>query len=83
MFPWLYNLDKYELRDVHDKMAEFAVELGVPFCDLLDDFAGRDGKRLRLGGDDDHPNEAGHLIAAEALSRFLRKEVLPERERVD
>ena len=77
MFPWLHNLDKYELRDVHDKMGTFASELGVPYLDLLDVFEGLDGEKLRIGGDDDHPSEAGHRVAAERLTRFLREEVLP------
>lgn len=77
MFPWLVRLDDYHLPDVHETMRAFASELDVPYLDLLEVFAGRDAETLRVSLVNEHPNPAGHRIAAEAIARFVRDEVLP------
>lgn len=81
MFPWLHNLDRYELTDVHANMRALASELGVPYLDLLDTFSGMDATLLRTSPSDDHPNETGHLIAAERIAQFLREKILPHIKR--
>ncbi len=77
MFPWLVRLDGYDLGDVHETMGEFASELGAPYLDLLEVFAGMDAEALRVSLANEHPNAMGHRMAAERIARFLRDEVLP------
>ena len=77
MFPWLVRLDDYDLPDVHQTMRAFASELAVPYLDLLDVFAGRDAEALRVSLVNEHPNPEGHRIAAEAMAKFVREEVIP------
>lgn len=77
LFPWLVRLDGYVLGDVHDTMREFASELGAPYLDLLEVFAGRDAETLRVSLLNEHPNALGHRMAAERIARFMRDEVLP------
>ena len=81
LFPWLVRLDDNVLPDVHDAMREFASQLGVPYLDLLEVFAGRDAESLRVSPANDHPNAPAHRLAAERIARFLREEVLPLRDR--
>jgi hypothetical protein len=80
LFPWLVRLDDYSLADVHTTMREFALQLGVPYLDLLEVFAGRDAETLRVNLANEHPNALGHRLAAERIARFLRDEVLPLRD---
>jgi len=77
LFPWLVRLDDYALTDVHTTMREFALQLGVPYLDLLEVFAGRDAETLRVSLANEHPNALGHRLAAERITRFVRDEVLP------
>lgn len=77
LFPWLVRLDDYALTDVHTTMREFALQLGVPYLDLLEIFAGRDAETLRVSLANEHPNALGHRLAAERIARFVRDEVLP------
>ncbi len=77
MFPWLWGLDAYPLKAMHDKMARHAAAMNVPFLDLLDAFRDRDATALRISATDEHPNPAGHRIAADAIARFVEREVLP------
>jgi len=80
LFPWLVRLDDYALTDVHATMREFALQLGVPYLDLLEVFAGRDAETLRVSLANEHPNALGHRLAAERIARFLRDGVLPLRD---
>ena len=80
LFPWLFRLDDYLLTDVHDRMRRFAADMGVPYLDLLEVFAGRDAESLRVSLANEHPNREGHRIAAERLSEFLLEEMLPRCE---
>ena len=77
LFPWLVRLDDYALTDVHNAMRAFASQLGAPYLDLLEVFAGRDAEALRVSLANEHPNARGHRLAAERIASFLRDEVLP------
>ena len=81
LFPWLVRLDDYMLTDVHVTMREFAIELGVPYLDLLEVFLGQGAGTLRVSAANEHPNKAGHRVAADRLARFLREQVLPTLKR--
>lgn len=76
-FPWIARLDDYLLDDVHGRSRRMATDMGVPYCDLLPSFAGRDALALRITPANEHPNAAGHRIAAIGVAEFLRREVLP------
>jgi len=76
-FPWLSDLDHHPLQDVHDGTAALAAKLGVPYLDLLDVFRGQDAEHVRLVNDA-HPNPQGHRMAAEAVTEWLVRRVLPE-----
>ncbi|MGB2986264.1 MAG: SGNH/GDSL hydrolase family protein [Phycisphaerae bacterium] len=77
LFPWLVRLDDYLLMDVHTEIGAFASQLGVPYLDLLELFAGRDAEALRISLANEHPNPTGHRLAAERIARFLQEEILP------
>jgi hypothetical protein len=77
LFPWLFQLEKYPLKEVHAKMRAFASELGVPYLDLLEAFEGRDGEDLCVSPVNEHPSPTAHRIAAERIARFLREDVFP------
>jgi hypothetical protein len=77
LFPWLFQLEQYPLKDVHAKMREFASGLDVPYLDLLAAFEGRDGDDLCVSPVNEHPSPMGHRIAAERIARFLREDIFP------
>ncbi len=60
-------------------VAQFCVWNGIPVLDLLDAFEGQPYEELWVHPSDQHPNEDGHYIAAEALADFVRLEhLLPD-----
>jgi lysophospholipase L1-like esterase len=72
IFPILWQLDaEYPFAEAHARVAAAASGLGLPVLDLLDAFRGRDGEALWVHPSNQHPNEEGHAIAADALLRFL------------
>lgn len=81
LFPWLVRLDDYLLTDVHRTMREFAAKLDVPYLDLLEVFAGRRAESLRVSLANEHPNVAGHRLAANRIARFLCEELSPRLDR--
>jgi hypothetical protein len=81
LFPWIYRLHDYPLHDWHVRMKAFAERLGVPYVDLLDAFLGLDDAAFRISAVNEHPNPAGHRLAAERLNRFLREVVIPTVEK--
>ncbi len=77
IFPILWQLDAdYPFAEAHNRVRASAERLGLPVLDLLDAFRGRDGEALWVHPSNQHPNEQGHAIAAEALLRFLREQGL-------
>ena len=85
VFPLLgTTLDDYPFEGVHRKIIDALGELKfIPF-DLLPAFRGMQADRLQvLPGDDRHPNEIAHRIAAEAIYDFLEKsELVPVDNRI-
>jgi lysophospholipase L1-like esterase len=72
MFPFMYQLNEnYPLREIHARVEGRADEQGIPYLDLFSAFEGRDYADLWVHGSDQHPNEKGHAIAADAIADFL------------
>src|SRR5438876_9545496 len=75
-FPFLHALGpKYEYRFIHDEMKEFWRERGVPQLDLLGIYQNIPPAKLVVNRFDAHPNEDAHRLAAEAIGRFLEREM--------
>jgi lysophospholipase L1-like esterase len=85
LFPFLYRLDEsHPFRPLHEMVGSTCERLGIPFLDLLGAFAGRDYADLWVHPSDQHPNEEGHRVAADAIARFVREaKLLSPRASVD
>jgi hypothetical protein len=71
IFPVLFQLSDYPLKDCHAIATEFGHKIGLSVLDLLPAFEGHDGPELWVHPSNQHPNEIGHRIAGEALYTFL------------
>ena len=72
VYPFLYQLDeRYPFRELHDNVRDACTDAGIPFHDLLADFEGHAYADLWVHPSDQHPNEEGQRIAAEAVARFV------------
>ena len=71
VFPVLANLDRYEFGEVEEEIARFAERNDIPVFSLTPAFLGRNARDLWVANNDQHPNELGHRIAAEALLPYL------------
>ncbi|MDH3211643.1 MAG: SGNH/GDSL hydrolase family protein [Myxococcales bacterium] len=80
IFPFLYELDAgYPFRPLHEMVAQFCTWNGIRVIDLFDAFEGHSDTDLWVHPSDQHPNEDGHRIAADALADFIRREhLLPD-----
>jgi hypothetical protein len=67
-WPLLVSLDRYPFTDVHETIARFCVEAGIPRHDLLPVLRGRPTESLWVHPVDMHPNEIAHRLAAESLA---------------
>lgn len=76
-FPLVSRLENYPLRKVHERGAEFAKQIGVPYLDLMPFFEGRSSDNMALPGDP-HPSAEAHSIAAEAITDWLLESILPK-----
>ena len=71
----------YPYRELHDRVASAAEEMGIPALDLLPQYEGMDPRRLAVNPfADPHPDELAHRIAADAIARFLVREKLLQRK---
>lgn len=71
LFPMLFELDADPFAAVEHEIERFAREAGIPLFSLGPAFHGRDARALWVSPSDQHPNEEGHRIAAEALLPFV------------
>ena len=71
--------DRYPLTAEHQKIARFIAALNIPYLDLLPFYQGIEHHRLQaIPGEDSHPNEVAHRIAANTLLRWLTElELVP------
>ena len=72
IFPFFHELDgDYAFQPVHDIVRGHCEEEGIPVLDLRDAYSGFNGPELWVHPTDQHPNEIGHRIAADAIVRWL------------
>jgi lysophospholipase L1-like esterase len=65
---------EYPFLPIHQKIKTLIDSLQIPFYDLYNDFAGLPLERIQvIVGQDFHPNEIGHRIAAERILAFLKQ----------
>ena len=66
--------DKYPFQPLHDKLDSFLENEGLEFIDLNKDYRGMNPERLQIEpGQDSHPNEIAHRVAAENIYLHLAK----------
>ncbi|MEM1206278.1 MAG: SGNH/GDSL hydrolase family protein [Acidobacteriota bacterium] len=73
-YPILVNLaanEPYPFQDICDLLADFARSHDLPLLELLPSFRGEHGPSLWVSAFDQHPNEKGHAIAADAVTPFV------------
>jgi len=79
LFPLLYDFKHYPFSGIHQKIAVFCKQEGIPLLDLLPAFSKYRAEDLWPNPIDHHPNEIAHRMAAEELDNFLVKnELLPK-----
>jgi hypothetical protein len=73
IFPVLFGLDEsYPLIGAMREIERFAEAEGISAFSLLPAYTGQSAPDLWVSPLDQHPNEAAHEIAAEAIHDFLR-----------
>jgi hypothetical protein len=72
--------DNYPFLPLHQKIDGMLTEQEIPYLDLYPAYKDIPETRLQIiPGVDSHPNEIGHRIAAEAITRWLeRKHIIPQ-----
>jgi hypothetical protein len=74
VFPILVELNEnYPFAEICDLLVEYGDGNGFAVRNLLDDYRGHHGPDLWVSGFDQHPNEYGHALAAQALLPFVRR----------
>jgi len=74
VWPLLQGLGKerfYPFAGIHEQVAVFCREQGMPFLDLLPTLRGTPHEELWVSPDDMHPNERAQAIVAPILAEFL------------
>ncbi len=72
IFPMLHNLnDNYPFYGVEEEISSFAEEAKIPVFSLTSGFIGENATNLWISANDQHPNEQGHLIAANTLLPYV------------
>lgn len=74
LWPFLQQLETratHPFRGIHERVAAFCAEEGIPCLDLLDAFVGRTPRELWVTPLDMHGNERAQAIAAERYAAFL------------
>jgi lysophospholipase L1-like esterase len=74
IFPVLADLSApYAFQPAVDVLANYGKAQGLPTLSLLPAFMGKNGPDMWVSPYNQHPNAAGHKIAADAILPFLRK----------
>jgi lysophospholipase L1-like esterase len=81
IFPMLTHLRSgYPFLEIHKLVGGFCSAHGIECVDLLDSFLGRDERDLWVHPTDQHPNDVGHRLIADALLAYFAKHPLAPRE---
>ncbi len=76
VFPLFESIDTYRWHPSHQRAATLASKYGIPVLDLFRPFQEASGGNLKLlqgRCNREHPDEAGHKVAALAIEEYLRK----------
>ena len=76
LFPLFYTPidERYPFLDLHQKIDAELEKNAISYLDLKERFRGLNPERLQVKpGEDTHPNEIAHRIAAEAIYQWLEK----------
>jgi hypothetical protein len=78
-FPFMYELNEnHPFRPLQEMLSQYCADNGIVELDLLEAFLGQPYAELWVHPSDQHPNERGHKIAAEAMAEFiLENDLLP------
>jgi lysophospholipase L1-like esterase len=72
LFPFMYQLnDSYPFRPLHELVGEACRTNDIPYLDLFAAFEGQPYTDMWVHPSDQHPNEKGHAIAAQAIADFV------------
>ena len=73
-FPFLHDVGpEYRYRFIHEKLDQFWTDRDVPHLDLLSLYESYQPGDLVVNGQDPHPNEFAHALAADAIAEFLQQ----------
>lgn len=76
LFPLLEGLESgYPLAPIHEQVAGYLRQAGIPVLDLAPVFAGQETSSLWVHEVDHHPNGTAQRLAATAIVEWLRREV--------
>ncbi len=72
-FPYMDAMLRF--KPVHEQLARYWQERGIPHLDLLPVFTDQPPAQLVVNSHDAHPNEFAHELAAKAIDEFLKREI--------
>jgi hypothetical protein len=72
-FPYMDTSLRF--KSVHEQLDRYWEEQGVPHLDLLATFSNLPPAKLVVNPHDAHPNEYAHALAAEAIDKFLTRQI--------
>ncbi|MEZ4588127.1 MAG: PQQ-dependent sugar dehydrogenase [Gemmatimonadales bacterium] len=74
IWPILAELDgPYPFQAICDVLEDFARRNGIPVHNMLPDYQGEEPRSLWVSMYDQHPNAKGHAIAAKSVDPFVRE----------
>ena len=77
IFPVLADFsDRYPFQTIVDEVSRFGRDSQLPTLNLLPAFKGRNASDLWVSALNQHPNPAGHELAANAMLEWVRKLVV-------
>ena len=77
IFPVLADFsDRYPFQKIVDEVSRFSTDSQLPTLNLLPAFKGRNASDLWVSALNQHPNPAGHEIAANAMLEWVRQLVV-------
>jgi lysophospholipase L1-like esterase len=68
----------YSYQAIHDQLNQCWRTLGVPHLDLLNLYRDMPKAKLIVNGNDPHPNEYAQSLAAEAICKFIKEQMVAD-----